>query len=444
MAKKNATDHKQKGKPATAKSPEKAKREATPAKSPKPPKKKGGKEQQPLNREERKKAAWQRKTERKVAQQAITEVGAKASAGLTFDQLKASGLIARPSQPPAATGPTFEQILLEVVAKQAQQFESTKPVSLPVTSEPEIHLIFGGEVFDNITIEDIVEPIGDAATRKVVMAEIHFLLEKTKPIFNAFSTFSAYCGPGILAAQSAVGELFEREPEESFLRLRAAEVVLADDDPVAVENLLEEIWGQIVELQIVAGSFEPESELEKSARLGLIDGATVDRLKKAAVKEAIRLDLAQRLAGLTASTGAPAEIDETFAALIAEAAQAAKAQQRERALFRKTMSQGLRQRKEREGRRFSSKSSEEFGDEELVQFLISHREEPGAKQALLILHLEAEIAAAEKRWTDLKSRLAAGANDPEIAVAQNATAMKDLLGTLAQIRTLHQQLEALG
>lgn len=419
-------------KPAKA---EKSKRKV--AAKTKPPKKKGGKEQQPLNREERKKAAWLRKTERKVAQQAITEVGAKASAGLTFDQLKTSGLIAKPK--PTTGGLSLaEQALLEIMKEQTQQFESTKPVSLPATPEPEIHLIFGEEVFDNITIEDIVEPIGDIATREVVAAEIHSLLEKTRLIF------SAYCGSGILAAQSAAGELFEREPEESFLRLRAAEVVLADGDPVAVENLLEEVWGQVMELQIVVSALDPESELEKSVRLGLIEEVMADRLKRAVIEEAIRLDLAQRLAGLTVSTtGAPAEIDETFATLIAEAAQAAKAQQRERALFRKTMSQGLRQRKEREGRRFSSKSSEEFGDEELVQFLISHRGEPGAKQALLALHLEAEIAAAEKRWVNLKSRLAASANDPETAVAQNATAMKNILGDLAQIRALHVQLEEL-
>ncbi len=460
MAKKDATVRKQKGKPVTAKSPEKAKREATRAKSPKPPKKKGGKEQQPLNREERKKAAWLRKTEHKVAQQAITEVGAKASAGLTFDQLKASGLMAKPLKPPAAAGPTFEQILLEVVAEQARQFESTgPPVSLPVMPEPEIRTtfgIFGGEVFNNIFIEDIVEPIGDAATRNVVAVEIHSLLEKTESIF------SAYRGSGIPAAQSAAGELFEKEPEDSPLRLRAAEVTLAED-PMTVEDFLEEIWDRVAELQLIASALEPEGELEKSARLGLIEEAVADRLKKAAVKEAIRLDLVQRLAGLTAGTGAPTEVDETFATLIAEAAQAAEVQRRKRIAFRQTLSQRLRGRKEREGRRFS-KSSEESGDEEFIQFLLSHRGDLAAVRNSLPFYLREQVetllkederkgpfrrqiaaatAIANRLWEKLKSRLSAGADDPEAAVAQNATAMEKLLYLLAHIKSLRVQLDEL-
>ncbi len=406
---------------------------AAPRKTTKPPKK--GKQKEPLNREERKKAAWLRKTERKVAQRAITEVGDKASAGLTFDQLENPSLATTHRSKPA--DPTFEQILLEVVAGQTQQFEeSAKPVSLPATPDPEVHVFPDGQRWTLSWYETDEESLSSAATRKVVVDEIRSLLEKTGAIFSAFR------GPDILAVLFATGEAFEKELD-SPLGLRLAEAIIADNTTEAIENFLEEVYDRIVELQIVASALDSESELEKSARLGLIDEATIDRLKKAATEEAIRLDLYQRLAGLTASTGAPAEVDETFATLIAEAAQAAKDKRRERAAFRQTLLQRLRGRKEREGRRFSSERPE--SDEELLFFLASHQEERGAKQFLLARRLEAEIATAEKRWVDLKFRLAtSGANDPERAVAQNAAAMKDLLGALAQIRTLNQRLEAMG
>ena len=379
--------------------------------------------------------------------------------GLTLAQLGASGLTAKKKP---TVRDSFEQTLLEVVAEQTRQFESAgPPVSLPVIPEPEIRTtfgIFGGEVFNNISIEDIVEPIGDTATRNVVAAEVRALLEKTGLIFNA------YRKPSILATPSvAVEDAFEEEPEDSPLRFRLAEVVLADNPGEAIEELLEEVYDRILELQIVTSALDPESELEKSARLGLIDEATATRLKKAATEETVRLDLSQRLAGLTASAATPAEVDETFATLIAESAQAAEVQRRERAAFRKTLSQGLRQRKEREGRRFS-KSSEESGDEEFIRFLLSHRGDLAAVRDSLPFHLREQvetllkdgewkgpllrqiavaITTAERRWADLKSRLAASANDPEKTVAKNAAVMKNLLGDFAQIQALHVQLEEL-
>ncbi len=431
------------GKPTTVKSPEKAKRETAPAKPPKPAKKKT--KEQPLNRKERQQAAWLRKTGRKAAQQAITEVGAKASAGLTYDQLKASsGLVSRQPQP---ASPTLEQIALEIVTEQIRQLESAEPVSMPAIPDPEVRFTERMESFSSVT------------TRKVVADEIRQLLEKTGLIFNA------YREPSILAAPSvAVEDTFEEEPEDSPLRLRLAEVILADDPGEAIEEFLEEVYDRIQELQLIAGSLEPESELEKSARLGVIDEVTAASLKKVAVEEAIRLDLSKRLAGLTANTSAPVEIDETFASLIAEAAQAAEVRRRERIAFRQTLSQGLRQRKEGEGRR-SSRSLEESGDEEFIRFLLAHRGDLAAIRKSLPFHLREQVfqlleederkgpfrreiaeatAAAEWLWTGLKTRLAAGTNYPETAVARNATAMKDLLGTFAHIRALHvQQLEEL-
>jgi hypothetical protein len=214
---------------------------------------------------------------------------------------------------------------------------------------------------------------------------------------------------------------------------------------------MKEVHGRIHKLQIVANSPDPESELEESAQ---IDGATVERIRQAVAKEATRLELTRQL------SAAPTEISPVFAELIEEASQAAKAQRRERAAFRQELSQRLRQRKEREGRRFSD-PSEESGDEELIRFLISHRGDLAAMRDSLPLHireqveslleeekrkgpLKREIAAvtelAGRLWMGLKSRLAAGAANPEIAVAKNAAAMRSLLGAFAQIRALHERL----
>lgn len=434
MANKNAADHKQKGTP--AKSP-KSSGKTAPAK---PPKKKA--KEQPLNREERRKAAWLKKTERKVARQAITEVGDKASAGLTFDQLENPGLALAARQSKSAGPSLWDQLLQEVLQEQDQQFEeSAKPVRLPWDGlEPEIHTtlgIFGGEVFNNSSIEDIVEPFGDTATRNVVTAEIRSLLGKTGLMFNAFRK------SGVLAAQLAAEEIFEKEPKDSPLQLRLAGVILADDPGEAIEEFLEEVYKQIQELQIIASALDPEGELEEPSRivfLGFIDEATVDRLKKAVAEEAIRLDLSQRLAGLTASTGAPAEVDETFATLIAEVAQAAEAKRRERATFRQTLSQRLRGRKEREGRRFSSERPE--SEEEFLLFLADHRGEPGVEQVLLTRQIEEARATTNRSWEKLRYRLSI-ANDPERAVVQNTAAMKNLLGIFAQIRVLNEQLAEL-
>ena len=426
MAKK--TDKPSKGKSAADKParPEKPKRETAKAKPPKPDKKKG-KAKEPLTREERKKAGWLRKTERKAAERTVAEVGAKASAGLTYDQMETSGLMAKPSQPQSPpAGLTFEQTLLEVVAEQARQFESAEPVETPATLDPEVH--FG----------KCEESLWSTATCKVVEAEIRQLLERTRAIFDGFVSFGS-----VLAARLAAEETFEKEPENSPLQLQLAEVILADDPAEAIEELLEEVFDRIQELQIVASALAPESELEKSARLELIDEDTADRLKKAAVKEAIRLDLSQRLAGLLTASTTPAEVDETFAALIAEAAQAAEAERSKRAAFRRTLSQNLRGRKEREGQRFP-KSLGKTDDEEFLVFLASHRGEASVEQELLTREIAAATEAANRLWTGLKTRLAAGAGKPETAVAQNAAAMKNLLGNLAQIRELHVQLEELG
>jgi hypothetical protein len=423
-----------------------AKRES-PAKPQKPPKK-GGRKRQPLNREERRKAAWLRKTERKVAKQTLTEVGTKASAGLTYAQLEASGL-ARQSRP---AGPTFEQTLLKVVAEQARQFESAAEVTpLPDTFQPEVRIIIGGEIFSLADYVGSEESLSSLATRKAVEAEIRSLLallEKTEPVFKAFYRLD------IPALQLAIGEAFEKEPEDSPLRLRFAEVILADDLAKATGDFMEEVYDRIQELQIVASSLDPENELEKSARLELIDGETVERIRQAAAKETCRLELARQL------SAAPSETSPVLAELIEEAKKAAEVQRRKRVAFRRELSNKLRQRKEREGRRFS-KSPEESGDEELIRFLISHRGDLASMWDFIPPHireqvetlleeekrkgpLKREIAAASdaarRRWDELKSRLAAGAADPETAVAQNAAAMRSLLGILAQTKALHQRL----
>jgi hypothetical protein len=304
--------------------PTKAGKREAPARPPKP-QKKGGKERQPLNREERRKAAWLRKTKRKVAEQTLTEVGTKASAGLTYAQLEASGLIARQSRP---AGPTFKQTLLEVVAEQARQSKA--------------------------------------------------------------------------AAETDSGS----------------------------------------------------SELEKSARLELIEEATVEQIRQAAAEETHLLEIARQL------SAAPPKISPVFAELIEEGKKAAEVQRRERVAFRQELSKKLRQRKEREGRGFSD-SPDESGDEELIRFLFSHRSDLAAMRDFLPLHLQEEIErfleeeaqkgplkreiakaadAARRQWDELKDRLVAGAADPENTVAQNAAAMRSLLGVFAQIKALHRRL----
>jgi len=430
---------------------DKVKREA-PAKSPKPPKpqKNSGKEGQPLSREERRKAAWLRKTERKVAEQTLTEVGTKASAGLTYAQLEASGLTSR--QRPA--GPTFEQTLLEVVAEQARQSKAAAEVTtLRDALQPEVRVIIDGEIFSLADYVGNEESLSSLATRKAVEAEIRSLLallEKTEPVFKAF------CRLDIPALQLAIGEAFEKEPEDSPLRLRFAEIILSDDLAEATGDFMEEVYDQIQELQelqIVASSLDPESELEKSARLELIDGETVERIRQAAAEETRRLKLTRQL------SAAPSEISPVFAEMIEEGKQAAEAKRRERVAFRQELSQKLRQHK-REGRRFSD-SPEESGDEELIRFLLLHRGDLAAMRDFLPLHLREqvetlleeeerkgplrrEIAAAandaRRQWDELKDRLAAGAANPETAVAQNAAAMRSLLGVFAQIKALHRRL----
>ena len=426
MAKKT-TDHKtdhNKGKPAAIKSPEKA----TPAKQPKLLKNKK-KTKEPLNREERKKAAWLRKSQRKAAQQAVTEVGTKASAGLTYAQLEASGLIAKPSKPKTSLldpsfdsifDPILDQALRQMVTEQAQQFESADELAPTATSDPESEIIEGS--------------LGVIGLRNVLETEARQLLERTRAIFNT------YCGPSILTALLAVEDAFEKEPEDSLLRLQLAEVILADDPTVGIEDFLEGIWSQVLELQIVASSLDPESELEKSADLNLIDKeVTANRLKKAAADEAVRLDLAWRLAGLTLGIGKSVEIDETFAELIAESKKAAEAQRRKRADFRRTLLQKLRGWKEREGRRFS-KSPNEPSDEEFLSFLAIKRGNAYVEQFLLTRDATAQ---ANQLWTELKARFVANTNDPENAVMRNATAMRGVLDALAQIKALHRQLEEL-
>jgi len=424
--------------------PTKAGKREAPAK----PQKKGGREQQPLSREERRKAAWLRKTERKVAEQTLTEVGTKASAGLTYAQLEASGLIAPQSRP---AGPTFEQTLLEVVAEQARQSKAaaeTKVVFLPDTLQPEVRIIINKEIFSLADYVGNEESLSSLATRKAVEAEIQSLLEKTEPVFKASYRLD------IPAAQLAIGEAFEKEPEDSLFRLRFAEIILSDNLAEATGDFMEEVYDRIQELQIVASSLDPENELEKSARLELIDEATVKRIRQAAAEETRRLEIARQL------SAASFETSPVFAELIEEAERAAEVQRRERVAFRQELSQKLRQRKEREGRRFS-KSPEESGDEELIRFLISHRGDLAAMRDSLPPHireqvetlleeeerkgpLKREIAAAtelaNRLWEKLKSRLIAGAADPETAVAQNAAAMRSLLGVFAQIKALHQRL----
>jgi len=368
---------------------DKVKREA-PAKSPKP-QKNSGKEGQPFNREEYHKAAKQAR---------VADVEIKVSAGLTYAQLEASGLTSR--QRPA--GPTFEQTMLEVVAEQARQSKAaaeTEVTSLPDTLQPEVRIIINGEVFSLADYVGNEESLSSLATRKAVEVEIRSLLEKK-----------------------------------------------------ATGDFMEEVYDQIQELQIVASSLDPENELEKSARLELIDGEIIERIRQAAAEETRRLEIARQL------SAAPFKISPVFAELIEEGKQAAEAKRRERVTFRQELSQKLRQRKEREGRRFSD-LPEESGDEELIQFLLSHRGDLAAMRDSLPPHireqvetlleeeerkgpLRREIAAAanaaRRQWDELKDRLAAGAANPETAVAQNAAAMKGLLGIFAQIKALHRRL----
>jgi len=418
---------------------DKVKRES-PAKSPKPPKpqKNSGKEGQPFNREEYHKAAKQAR---------VAEVETKVSAGLTYAQLEASGLTSR--QRPA--GPTFEQTLLEVVAEQARQSKAaaeTEATSLPDALQPQVRVIISGEIFSLADYVGNEESLSSLATRKAVETEIWSLLEKTEPVFKAFYRLD------IPALQLAIGEAFEKEPEDSPLRLRFAEVILADDLAKATGDFMEEVYDRIQELQIVASSLDPESELEKSARLELIDEATVERIRQAAAEETRRLELARQL------SAAPFETSPVLAELVEEAKKAAEVQRRERVAFRQELSQKLRRRKEREGRRFSD-SPDESGDEELIRFLLSHRSDLAAMRDFLPPHIREQVEtlleeekrkgplrrgiavaadAARRLWDELRSRLAAGADDPENAVTQNAAAMRSLLGVFAQIKALHQRL----
>jgi len=273
--------------------------------------------------------------------------------------------------------------------------------SLPDTLQPEVRIIIGGEIFSLADYVGNEESLSSLATRKAVEAEIRSLLEKK-----------------------------------------------------ATGDFMEEVYDRIQELQIVASSLDPENELEKSARLELIDEATIKRIRQAAAEEAIRLKPARQL------SAAPPKISPVLAELIEEGEKAAEVQRRERIAFRQELSQKLRQHKKREGRRFSD-SPEESGDEELIRFLISHRGDLAAMRDSLPLHLREQVEilleeeerkgplrrgiaamsdAARRLWDELRSRLAAGADDPENAVTQNAAAMRSLLGVFAQIKALHQRL----
>jgi len=328
--------------------------------------------------------------------------------------------------------------------------------SLPDTLQPEVRIIIGGEIFSLADYVGNEESLSSLATRKAVEAEIRSLLallEKTEPVFKAFYRLD------IPALQLAIGEAFEKEPEDSPLRLRFAKIILADDPVEATRDFMEmeKVYDRIQELQelqIVASSLDPENELEKSARLELIDEATIERIRQAAAEETRRLEIARRL------SAAPSEISPVFAELIEDGKQAAEAKRRERVAFRQELSQKLRRRKEREGRRFSD-SPDESGDEELIRFLLSHRSDLAAMRDFLPPHIREQVEtlleeekrkgplrrgiavaadAARRQWDELKDRLVTGAADPETAVAQNAAAMRSLLGVFAQIKALHQRL----
>jgi hypothetical protein len=279
-----------------------------------------------------------------------------------------------------------------------------------------------------VSFTETNESLLSAAIRKVVGDEIRQLLAKTASLFDAVHDGDAD------AIEVAARGFFQSEPEDSLLCLRVAEHILAKDDlREAAEDFLEEVYDQVEELQFIISVREPEAALDKAEKRGY----AVGHIRRAAAEEAIRLDLAQRLASLTTNTSKPTEVDETFAELIAESKKAAEAQRRKRADFRRTLSQKSREWKGREGRRFS-KSPNEPSDEEFLSFLAIKRGNAYVEQFLLTRDTTAQ---ANQLWTKLKARLAASTDYPEDAVAQNATAMRDVLDALAQLRSFHAQLD---
>lgn len=297
------------------------------------------------------------------------------------------------------------------------------------------------------------EDISTTALRKVVVNEISRLLATTQPLFDGLRD-----SPELAEAIALI--LFEEGgPLSGCLCL--AEVLAADQPAEAIADLLEEVGGKIYELQLVAGALNPDYELERSAQLDLIKLDEVEKIRKAAEKEAACLNLQERLAEILAGD---ITLDTGMANLIEEGEQEAAAEKQRRAQFRQKLTHGLRERKQKEGRRFSAGSSGESGDEEFVKFLMENRGDLEAVRQNLPAYLREQVESllrdeerktpllrriaeikivAQRRWATLRDRLQAGADRPEETITANIRSILVLRDELAQIRELGIELKKL-
>lgn len=394
---------------------------------------KNKKQREQMTREERRAKAKGKKTEKEEIKR-DRSAGLQSVPGLTYHQFENSSS----HREPAATN--LEKDFLEALAGSLDRrfgisVAATPSEQLPPPDEP---------------AEQEAEDLSTTALRGVVANEISRLLAATQPLFDGLRD-----SPELAEAIAII--LFE---EGGPMASRLAEVLIADQPAEAVASLLEEVSSKVYELQLVAGSLRPDYELDQSARLELIEPDEAAQLKAAAEKETARLSLRHRLSEIMAGGGM---IDATVAGLINEGEREAATERQRRAQFRKKLAHGLRERKQKEGRRFSG-SPVESGDEEFIRFLMENRGDLQAVRHNLPIHLREQVtnllrdeerkapilrriaaikAIAQRRWAAIQIRLQAGADRPEETVASTLRAIRVLRDELAQIRELGIELNKL-
>lgn len=396
----------------------------------------GKKKQQrePLSRQERRAKGQEKRKKKEETAKVAAPI--RETPGLTLAQLETIN----PRKPAENPVITVERDFVEALGKSLNQrlgISTEAPHPEPVPSD------------ESEQVEE-EEDFSTTALRKVVADQISRLLATTQPLFDGL------CDSPELAEAIAV-VLFE---EGGPMAAQLAEILVADRPAEAITDLLEEVGSKVYELQLVAGALRPDYELERSTRLEFIEPDEASRLKEAAAKEAAHLNLRQRLAEILTGGGM---IDTAVAGLIDEGEKEAAAERQRRAQFRQKLTHGLRERKQKEGRRFSS-SSEESGDEEFTRFLMENRGDLEAVRHNLPAHLREQVQAllrdeerkgpilrqiaevkkvAQCRWAAIQSRLQAGAGQPEKTVTANILAIRVLRDELAQIRGFDVELKKL-
>lgn len=394
------------------------------------------KQQEPLSRQERRaKGLEKRKKKEEVAKVAAP---IRETPGLTLAQLEAIN----PRKSAENPAVVVERDFVEALGNSLDQrlgIPTRATQVAPLEPEP-----------SELELVEEEEDLSTMALRKVMVSEITNLLSTTQPLFDGLSD-----SPELAEAITVV--LFE---EGGPMAAQLAEVLVSDRPAEAIADLLEEVGSKVYELQLVAGALRPDYELERSARLEFIEPDEAGRLKEAATKEAARLNLQQRLAEILAGGGM---IDIAVAGLIDEGEKEAAAERQRRAQFRQKLAHGLRERKQKEGRRFSG-SPEKSGDEEFIKFLMDNRGDLEAVRHNLPAHLREQVEillrdekrkapilrriaeirkVAQRRWVTIQNRLQAGADQPEETVVSHLRSIRVLRDELAQIRELGVELKKL-